>query len=78
MRCKMDKKTWFEKQLENAEAVASVGDSNTLYRCVKELYGHVQQTVPIKHNAVFIFKTHVEQAARWKEHFGLVFDCPDF
>jgi len=59
------------------EAAASIGESKPIYPCVKEVSCHMPQTVLIKDSLGFTLKTHVEEAARWKEHFSSVFNCPE-
>lgn len=73
----MNKKTWFEKQLEEAESGAASGDSRTLHRSVKELTGRPVQFRPIKNSSGLTLKAHDAQAEKWKEHFVSLLNCPE-
>jgi hypothetical protein len=76
-RCRGDKRAWTEARLEEAEEAAKRGDSKTLYRITKEITGKVAQRVPIRDDKGNTLRTHDEQAARWREHFDRVLNCPE-
>jgi hypothetical protein len=76
-RCRKDKKAWIEARLVEAENAAKRGDSKTLYKITKEITGKMIHRVPIRDDQGSTLRTHEEQAARWKEHFSTILNCPE-
>jgi hypothetical protein len=68
---------WTEDRLEEAERAAERGDSKTLYKITKELTGGMTQKLPIRDAAGNTLRTHEEQAARWRQHFDKILNCPE-
>ena len=75
--CKRDKRTWIEAKCQQAEHSASMNDSRTLYKIVRDLTGKsVNTDVPVKDTNGKLLNTEEMQNKRWVEHFKSVLNQP--
>ena len=76
--CRRDKQLYLENLAKEAESAATIGDSKTLYRIVKDLSGADRKSgCPIKDDNGTTLSTHEEQLKQWRHHFEAVLNCPE-